>query len=57
MIRRDIPKGRSLDALAPDDILRVEDHLKHLPRRILNYKTPAEVFRSELKRVRRRLSN
>lgn len=57
MIRRDIPKGRSLDALAPDDILRVEDHLNHLPRRILNYKTPAEVFRSELRRTRQRLSN
>ncbi len=56
MIRRDIPKRTSLDALALDDVRQVENQLNHLPRRILSYKTPAEVFYSELKRTRHHLS-
>ncbi|AWI39925.1 IS30 family transposase [Lactiplantibacillus plantarum] len=57
MICRDIPKGMSLDTLSPDDVRQVEDRLNHLPRRILGYRTPAELFHSELERTRRHLSH
>lgn len=56
IIRRDIPKGTSLDALAPDDVRQVKNRINHLPQRILGYKTPEEVFYSELKRTRHHLS-
>lgn len=53
MVRRDFPKGESLDAVNPAMVATVEDKINHLPRRQLNYRTTEEVFKAECKRVRR----
>ena len=54
MIRRDFPKGESLDAVSPSAVAETEHRLNHLPRRQLDYRTTEEVFTAECARVRRR---
>lgn len=44
MIRRDVPKGLSMDILGPRDIQAVESKLNNLPRRQTGYQTPKELF-------------
>ncbi|WP_100077702.1 IS30 family transposase, partial [Loigolactobacillus backii] len=44
MIRRDVPKGLSMDTLGPSDIQAVEAKLNNLPRRQSGYQTPKELF-------------
>ncbi|GEP22318.1 hypothetical protein LSA03nite_19060 [Latilactobacillus sakei subsp. carnosus] len=44
MIRRDVPKGLSMDILGPHDIQAVESKLNNLPRRQTGYQTPKELF-------------
>jgi IS30 family transposase len=44
MIRRDVPKGLSMDTLGPHDIQAVESKLNNLPRRQSGYQTPQELF-------------
>ncbi len=39
MIRRDVPKGLSMDTLGPSDIQAVEAKLNNLPRRQSGYQT------------------
>ncbi|WP_170287502.1 IS30 family transposase, partial [Companilactobacillus bobalius] len=46
MIRRDLPKGLSLDSIAPDLVSSIESKLNDMPRKLLNYKTPRELFTS-----------
>lgn len=46
MIRRDLPKGLSLDTVGPQIIKNIESKLNNMPRRLLNYKTPQELFTS-----------
>lgn len=48
LIRRFIPKGKRIDSYPPDFIGRVELWANGLPRKILGYKTPEEVFDREL---------
>lgn len=46
IIRRFIPKGKSIDDVSNENIERVCYWINTLPRKILNYKTPLELFSS-----------
>lgn len=48
LIRRFIPKGRPISSVADETITYVENWRNHLPRKILNYRTPEECFQIEL---------
>lgn len=48
IIRRFIPKGKSIDYLSKIDIDRIAYWMNTLPRKILNYKTPLEAFEENL---------
>lgn len=51
LIRRFIPKGKRIADYSPDDIACIEEWMNTLPRRILNYKTPEELFEIQLDEV------
>ncbi len=51
MFRRFIPKGKSIDNYSADDICFFADSMNGLPRKILGYKTPEELFEQELDRI------
>ena len=44
LIRRFIPKGKRMDGYTSDNITFIEDWMNTLPRKILGYKTPEELF-------------
>lgn len=46
MIRRDLPKGLSLDTISRGLVSSIESKLNNMPRKLLNYKTPRELFAS-----------
>lgn len=48
LIRRFIPKGKWMSDYSPDDIAFIEDWMNTLPRRILDYNTPEELFELQL---------
>ena len=48
MLRRFIPKGKSIDNYSADDIMFFADKINNLPRKILNYHTPEELFEKQL---------
>lgn len=48
LIRRFIPKGKRMSDYDLADIAFIEEWMNTLPRRILNYSTPEELFESEL---------
>ena len=48
LIRRFIPKGKRISDYSSDDIAFIEEWMNTLPRRILNYKTPEELFQIHL---------
>lgn len=48
LIRRFIPKGKRMSDYSADDIAFIEDWMNTLPRRILKYKTPEELFEAQL---------
>jgi len=48
LIRRFIPKGRRMSDYTFNDIAFIEDWMNTLPRRILKYQTPEELFESHL---------
>ena len=48
LIRRFIPKGKSLKGISSESIARVERWCNSLPRRILDYLTPDEAFSNQL---------
>ncbi len=48
LIRRFIPKGSRIAEYTVDDIAFIEDWCNMLPRKILGYKTPVELFEAEL---------
>lgn len=48
LLRRFIPKGKRIDSFSHDDILYVEMWSNGLPRKILGYRTPEEVFEEEM---------
>jgi transposase, IS30 family len=51
LIRRFIPKGKSIDDIHDTLILYVENWCNTLPRKILNYRTPQTMFQEALKCV------
>ena len=51
MLRRFIPKGKSIDDYSADDIMFFADVINNLPRKILGYHTPDELFEKELDRI------
>jgi IS30 family transposase len=48
LIRRFIPKGKKISDYSQEAITRVEEWMNGLPRKILGYKTPEELFEAEL---------
>jgi len=51
LLRRFIPKGKRIDSYDADEILMVSDWCNDLPRKILNYQTPGDLFEKELDRI------
>ncbi len=43
-LRRDLPRKTDLDTLSPNDLLQIARRYNHIPRKCLDYQTPAEVF-------------
>lgn len=48
-IRRHMPKGKSLRDVSESHVLRTQQWMNTYPRKILNYRTPQEAFKDELK--------
>ena len=44
IIRRFIPKGKSIDDISKESVERICNWMNTLPRKILNYNTPQELF-------------
>ena len=51
MLRRFIPKGKSVDDYTADEIMIFADIINGLPRKLLGYRTPEELFDAELDRI------
>ena len=51
MLRRFIPKGKSIDDYTADEIMIFADIINALPRKLLGYRTPDELFEAELDRI------
>ncbi len=51
LIRRFIRKGRRIDSYSLEKIAEVEEWVNGLPRKILDYQTPVEIFEVELDRI------
>lgn len=51
LLRRFIPKGKSMTQYSPEDIAFMADWANNLPRKILSYRTPDELFEAELDRI------
>ncbi len=51
LLRRFIPKGTSMAGYSTEDIAYMADWANSLPRKILDYRTPEELFEAELDRI------
>ena len=51
LIRRFIPKGHRIDSFSDEQICQIEVWCNSLPRKILGYSTPDELFEDELDRI------
>ena len=51
MLRRFSPKGRSMSDLDSDTMRSFADTINALPRKILGYATPEELFERELDKI------
>ena len=51
MLRRFIPKGKHISDYGIEDISFFADRINALPRKILGYHTPEELFEKELDRI------
>jgi len=51
LVRRFIPKGKRISDYNSNDILFIEDWMNTLPRKILNYNTPEELFEIYLDKI------
>lgn len=52
LTRRFIPKGKAIRSFTRDYIQKVEDWANNLPRKILGYRTPLELFREEMSKLK-----
>jgi len=50
LIRQYLPKKSEFLKVSKEEILMIQNRLNHRPRKVLNYKTPYEVFFSEMSR-------
>ena len=48
LLRRFIPKGVAINEYSIDEVAFIEDWSKTLPRKLLNYRAPDELFEDEL---------
>lgn len=48
LLRRFIPKGKRIDSFSDDDISMIENYINTLPRKILRYNIPTQLFRTAL---------
>ena len=51
MLRRFIPKGKPISSYTAEDICYFADCINGLPRKILGYRTPEELFEQELDKI------
>ena len=51
LTRRFIPKGKPIKSFSADHIQRAETLVNNLPRKILGYRTPLELFQEELSKL------
>lgn len=51
LIRRFIPKGHRIDSFSDEQICQIEVWCNSLPRKILGYSTPDELFEDELDKI------
>lgn len=51
LIRRFIPKGKRIDSYSNEQLSKIELWANSLPRKLLGYKTPDEVFEAELDKI------
>ena len=51
LLRRCIPKGMSIKAVSEETIQRTLQWCNNLPRKLLNYRTPLDVFLEEVNRI------
>lgn len=51
LVRRYIPKGTDLRLITPGRLQAIQDLLNNRPRKVLGFRTPAEVFSSHCKRL------
>lgn len=51
MLRRFIPKGKRISDYSVEDVLFFADRINALPRKVLGYRTPEELFEKELDRI------
>lgn len=51
MLRRFIPKGKNISDYSIDDLLFFADRINSLPRKILGYHTPEELFEKQLDQI------
>lgn len=49
MIRKYVPKGKSMKTLSHDTVTRIQNSLNNLPRKPFGYKTPTEMMLQELR--------
>lgn len=55
LLRRYIPKGKSMDNYSIDQILMISDEINATPRKRLGYRTPEELFEEQLDKIYQRL--
>jgi len=48
LIRRFIPKGKQIDSYSDEQISQIEIWCNSLPRKLLGYRTPDDLFENEL---------
>jgi IS30 family transposase len=51
LIRQYLPKQTDFTQVSKEEIITIQDKLNHRPRKVLNYKTPYEVFFKEFTKV------
>lgn len=51
LVRRHVPKGEDIDRYTEDEIREIEDWVNHYPRGIFGYRTSAQEFDRELKKL------
>jgi len=51
IVRRFIPKGRNFDDLTEADVTRIAHYINTMPRKILGYKTPLELWNEQISAI------